>query len=140
MSTVNADNIAVADTLTVGKGILSASPIAGIGYTTGAGSSATQASVKSSAFTLNAATGQITFANDALVGSCTTSSATWTNSAIATNDVVMFNHISGGSIGKYIFNAQCSAGTAVLRVTNIGTVSLSEAPVVAFAVIKGAIS
>lgn len=155
MSTRFEDNITVADGLTVGKNatvtgtatvgavatagsVLASSATSGIGYTTGAGSTVVQASVKSSAITLNAPTGMITFANDALAGYGTSSSCTWTNTAIASADVVVFNHVSGGTIGKYTFTATCSAGSAVLRVANVSSASLSEAPVVQFAVIKGA--
>lgn len=120
--------------------ILSSSPTAGVGYTTGAGSSSTQATSKATAFTLNGMCGRITFNNSALAGYATSSGSTWTNSAIAANDIVVFNHRSGGTIGAYTFNCQCNAGSATLVITNVSSASLSEAPVVEFAVIKGAVA
>jgi len=44
--------------------------------------------------------------------------------------------ISGGTAGSYLLNAQCAAGSANINVRNITTGSLSEAIVIAFAVIK----
>jgi len=46
------------------------------------------------------------------------------------------NHISGGTAGSYLLNAQSAAGSASINVRNITTGSLSEAIVIAFAVIK----
>lgn len=120
--------------------ILTASPSGGIGYTTGAGSSSTQATSKTTGFTLNGLCGRITFNNSALAGYGTSSGCTWTNTSIAANDIVVFNHRSGGSIGSYTLNCQCNAGSATLVIANVSSASLSEAPVYEFAVIKGAVA
>jgi hypothetical protein len=84
--------------------------------------------------------GQITTAADGLAHS-TTVSATWTNSKIAATDVVIINHKSVGTIGAYIFNVSCGAGTATLYITNNQTSgTLSEGLVLSFVVIKGVTS
>lgn len=109
----------------------------GIGYATGAGSTTTQITSKVTAFTCNTITGQITFNNAALAGSSTTATALWNCSAMSANDIVVFNHVSGGTVGPYTF--QCSAqstSSALICITNNSTQSLSEAPVVRYAIIK----
>ena len=112
----------------------------GLGFYTGAGGMVTQASTKATAFTLNNMCGQITTAADGLAHS-TTVSATWTNSKIAATDVVIINHKSGGTIGAYVFNVSCGAGTATLYITNNQTSgTLSDAIVLSFVVIKGVTS
>ena len=112
----------------------------GLGFYTGAGGMVTQASTKATAFTLNNMCGQITTAADGLAHS-TTVSATWTNSKIAATDVVIINHKSGGTIGAYVFNVSCGAGTATLYITNNQTSgTLSEGLVLSFVVIKGVTS
>jgi hypothetical protein len=50
--------------------------------------------------------------------------------------VLILNHISGGTAGSYLLNAQSAAGSASINVRNITVGSLSEAIVIAFAVIK----
>lgn len=126
-----------AGNVTVAGSVLSSSAKAGIGYTVGAGGVVTQLTDKTTAFTLNTVTGKITFASGTLLGFAASSSATWTNSAMASNDVVIFNQV-GGTIGAYNFNAITSAGTAQIVITNLASLSLNEAPVVKFALIKGA--
>ena len=112
----------------------------GLGFYTGAGGTVTQLTTKATAFTLNNMCGQITTAADSLAHS-TTVSATWTNSKIAATDVVIINHKSGGTIGAYIFNVSCGAGTATLYITNNQTSgTLSEGLVLSFVVIKGVTS
>ena len=112
----------------------------GLGFYTGAGGTVLQASTKATAFTLDKMCGQITTAADGLAHS-TTVSATWTNSKIAATDVVIINHKSGGTIGAYIFNVSCGAGTATLYITNNQTSgTLSEGLVLSFVVIKGVTS
>jgi predicted aconitase with swiveling domain len=59
-----------------------------------------------------------------------------TNSQIATGDVLILNHISGGTAGSYLLNARSAAGSATIDVRNITAGILSEAVVIAFAVIK----
>lgn len=115
--------------------VLSDSPTAGLGYATGAGGTVTQITSKATGVTLNKICGQITM-NNAALASDTTVSFTLTDSAIAAGDVLVLNHISGGTIGSYLLNAQSAAGSATINVRNITAGSLSEAIVIAFAVVK----
>ena len=110
-----------------------------LGYTTGSGGTVTQGTNKSTTVVLNKATGQITL-NGAALAANTPVTFTFTNSTIAANDILVFNHVSTGTIGAYNFNAVASSGSAVVTVRNITSGSLSEAAVVSFAVIKAVTS
>lgn len=110
--------------------------MSGIGYTPGAGGSVTQLTSKATAVTLNKATGQITL-NAAALGADTTVSFTLTNAAIVAGDYLLLNHVSGGTAGAYLLNAQCAAGSASINVRNITGGSLSEAIVVGYWLAKG---
>jgi len=125
------------DAVSSTNSIKSSSATAGIGYATGAGGTVTQATSKATGVTLSNVTGQITMNNAALAAS-TTVSFTLTNSAIAATDILCFNHVSGGTVGAYVFGAQCAAGSAVINVRNVSLGSLSEAIVIGFVLIKGA--
>ena len=105
------------------------------GYITGDGGTVTQATSKSTAVTLNKKCGTVTM-NGAALAADAIVSFTLTNSTIAATDVVVLNHASGGTAGKYALNAQAAAGSASINVTNISAGSLSEAIVIRFAVIK----
>jgi len=105
------------------------------GYATGAGGTVTQATSKATGVTLSKSTGQITLNNAALAAD-TTVSFTLTNTVIEAGDILIMNHISAGTAGSYLLNAQSAAGTASINVRNITAGSLSEAIVIAFAVIK----
>ena len=105
------------------------------GYATGAGGVVTQATSKATGVTLSKSTGQITLDAAALAAS-TTVSFTLTNTVIEAGDILVMNHISGGTAGSYSLNAQSAAGSASINVRNISLGSLSEAIVIAFAVIK----
>jgi hypothetical protein len=105
------------------------------GYATGSGGVVTQLTDKTTAVTLSKSTGQITLAGTALAAS-TTVSFTLTNTVIEAGDILIMNHISGGTAGSYLLNAQSAAGSASINVRNISLGSLSEAIVIAFAVIK----
>ena len=105
------------------------------GYATGAGGTVTQATNKATGVTLSKSTGQITL-NNAALASDTTVSFTLTNTVIEAGDILIMNHISAGTAGSYLLNAQSAAGSASINVRNITGGSLSEAIVIAFAVIK----
>jgi len=105
------------------------------GYATGAGGVVTQLTSKATAVTLSRSTGQITLNNAALAAS-TTVSFTLTNAVIEAGDILIMNHISGGTAGSYVLDAQSAAGSASINVRNVSLGSLSEAIVIAFAVIK----
>lgn len=105
------------------------------GYGTGAGGTVTQATNKSTGVTLNARCGQVTM-NAANLATNTAVTFTLTNSAIAATDILMLNHVSGGTLGNYSFVARCAAGSATIAVRNVSAGDLAEAVVIGFAVIK----
>ncbi len=105
------------------------------GYITGEGGTVTQATSKATAVTLSKKCGQITM-NGAALAAATTVSFTLTNSTIAATDLLVLNHVSGGTAGSYLLNAQAAAGSASINVRNVTAGSLSEAIVIGFAVIK----
>jgi hypothetical protein len=134
-----AGGVGVAGNINAGGSIRSVSATAGIGYSAGSGGAETQLTNKGTGVTLNKITGQLTL-NNATLNSDTSVSFTLTNSAIANTDVMIINHVSGGTIGAYTFNAVCGAGNASITVRNITAGNLSEAVVIRYAVIKAAIS
>jgi hypothetical protein len=109
---------------------------AGIGYATGAGGEVTQLINKQTGVELNKICGQITMSSAPLAHS-TAESFTLTNDTIADDDVLILNHFSGGTVGSYLLNAQCAAGSAIITVRNVNSSGfLSEAIIIAFVVIK----
>lgn len=108
----------------------------GVGYRTGAGGTVTQASSKATGVTLSKSSGQITM-NGAALAAATIVSFTLTNTQIAAGDVLILNHVSGGTPGAYTINAQCGAGSATINVRNNTAGSLSEAIVIGFVLVKG---
>jgi hypothetical protein len=104
------------------------------GYGTGRGT-VTQSTNKSTGVTLNAPCGVITM-NGAALNADTAVSFTLTNASIAATDLLVLNHISGGTPGSYILNAQAADGSASINVRNITAGSLSQAIVIGFAIIK----
>ena len=111
----------------------------GIGYSTGAGGTVTQATSKSTGVTLNAASGQITM-NGAALAAGATVTFTLTNSSIAATDVVIPNIKSVATVGAYRHPSvdAIAAGSCQISITNGSGGSLSEAIVLQFVVIKGA--
>ena len=109
------------------------------GYITGEGGTVTQATSKATAVTLNKKCGQITM-NAAALAAATTVTFVLTNSTIAATDLLVLNHVSGGTAGSYLLNAQCGAGSVSINVRNVTAGSLSEAIVIGFAVIKAVIA
>lgn len=118
--------------------LLSNGATSGIGYTTGAGGSVTQATSKSTAVTLNKATGLITMNNAALAAD-TIVTFVFNNSAVAATDLILATHDSGGTTGAYSVNCRATgAGTAACDVRNNTGGSLSEAIVIRFSLFKSA--
>ena len=109
------------------------------GYITGEGGTVTQATSKATAVTLNKKCGAITM-NAAALAAATTVTFVLTNSTIAATDLLVLNHVSGGTAGSYLLNAQCGAGSVSINVRNVTAASLSEAIVIGFAVIKASIT
>jgi hypothetical protein len=105
------------------------------GYITGEGGTVTQATSKATAVTLNKKCGEITM-NAASLAADTTVTFTLTNSTIAATDLLVLNHVSGGTAGSYLLNAQTAAGSVSINVRNVTAGALAEAIVIGFAVIK----
>ena len=105
------------------------------GYATGSGGVVTQLTSKATGVTLNKTNGQIT-TNNANLLAATTVSFTLTNSTIEAGDIIVMNHITGGTIGSYLFQASTLAGSATIYVTNWTAGALAEAIGIRFAVIK----
>ena len=105
------------------------------GYITGEGGTVTQATSKATAVTLSKKCGQITMHNASLAAD-TTVSFTLTNTTIVATDLLVLNHVSGGTAGSYLLNAQAAAGSASINVRNVTAGALGEAIVIGFAVIK----
>ncbi len=120
-------------------GAITSSGTEGIGYASGAGGTVTQSTSKSNGVSLNKTTGQITMSNAALASGSSVSFV-MTNTTIAGSDLVIVNQVLGGTTGAYDINPQPANGYVTITVTNSSTTSLSEALVLGFAVIKGAIS
>jgi len=108
----------------------------GVGYNTGAGSTVTQATSKSTGVTINKICGQITMSGAALAAAAEVI-FTVTNSTIASTDVVIVNHASGGTAGSYFVGiSSVASGSFGIVVTNVSAGSLSQAIVLNFAIIK----
>jgi len=109
------------------------------GYVAGEGGAISQATSKSTGVTLSKKCGQITM-NAAALAADTTVTFTLTNTEIVATDIIVLNHVSGGTAGSYLLNAQAGSGSASINVRNITSGSLSEAIVIGFAIIKAVVS
>jgi len=109
------------------------------GYIVGEGGTVTQATSKSTGVTLSKKCGQITMDAAALAAD-TTVTFTLTNTEVVATDIIILNHVSGGTAGAYLLNAQAGSGSASINVRNITSGSLSEAIVIGFAIIKAVVS
>jgi hypothetical protein len=105
------------------------------GYATGSGGAVVQATSKATGVTLDKSNGQITM-NAASLAATSIVSFTLTNSVIEAGDIIVMNHISGGTLGAYAFNASTAAGSASINVSNLTLGALTDAIVLRFAVIK----
>lgn len=117
-------------------GSIKSSSSSGIGYATGAGSTVTQLTSKSTGVTINYICGQITTSNAALASGAE-AVFTVTNSAIASTDVVIINHASGGTAGAYgIEIASVATGSFGVTISNLSASSKSEAITLNYVIIK----
>ena len=95
-----------------------------------------QSPAKTSDVTLNNLSGQIVMDSNPLAASASVT-FTLTNSYIAAGDTVVVAMGPGGTLDAYTVSVRSvSAGSARIQVTNVSAGSLSESPVVNFAVIK----
>lgn len=106
------------------------------GYATGVGGTIAQGTNKATTVVLSKACGQIT-TDAANLAAATIVSFTLTNTLIAAGDVLVLNHVSGGTVGSYTLNAQCGAGAATINIRNNTAGGLAEALVIGFVLIKG---
>ena len=117
----------------------------GLTFTTGTitladGGAVTQATNKTTTVVLPNLTGAITM-NAAALGDDAIATFTVTDTLVAATDSIIVNHKSGGTLGSYNVQAHTpAAGSFKIAVQNVSGGSLSEALVLSFAVIKGAIT
>jgi hypothetical protein len=109
------------------------------GYQTGSGGTVTQGTNKSTGVSLNKPSGKITMNNAALAGGGIVNFVL-TNSYIGTDDVLVLNHVAGGTPGNYVFNARAASGSATIDVRNNTAGSLSDAIVLRYVLIRAATS
>jgi predicted ThiF/HesA family dinucleotide-utilizing enzyme len=111
-----------------------------IGYAASAQGTVTQATSKSTAVTLNTSMGRITM-NNASLATATNATFTLNNALISANDTVILT-ISGGqaTAGSYnVFANALTTGSVSITLRNISGGTLSEAVVINFCVIHGAV-
>jgi hypothetical protein len=116
----------------------STSATAGVGYATGAGGAATQATNKTTSVTQNKICGTITMNNAALAAS-NLAEFTVTNSAVSATDAIILNLASGNvsnSIAYRYWISGIAAGSFKIAVENRSGSSLSEALVFNYAILK----
>ena len=120
------------------SGDVSVSSTGTIGYSGTAGGFVIQSgAVKTQSVTLDNPTGQIQ-TNAGTVNAGATVSIPFSNSKITAKDLLVLNHVSGGTVGSYLLNAHTFAsGSCQISVTNVTAGGLSEAITISFAIIRG---
>jgi hypothetical protein len=124
-----------------GSSILTFSPTNGLrtsipfGYQAGSGGNVTQLTNKSTGVTLNTGCGRITTHNESLNPN-SAATFTLTNSFITSGDVIVINHISGGTIGAYTFSPSAGTGSATITIRNVSGGAEGSALVLKFVIIK----
>ena len=104
------------------------------------GGAVTQATSKSTGVTLSKRSGKITM-NAAALAAATEVSFTVTNTTATAADVAIVNHVSGGTAGSYLVQANTmAAGSFKITVSNVSTGGLSEAIVLQFALITATVA
>ena len=127
------------DGVVVDKAITSSSSTAGIGYATGAGSTVTQATNRTTGVTINTVTGAIT-TNTASLAAEAAAAFVVTNSSVAIGDTVVVSQRSGSNGGNTnVYVSAVAAGSFTITVANnnaaAGTAE-TGAIIINFAVIK----
>jgi hypothetical protein len=105
------------------------------GYLTGAGGSVTQSTSRTTGVTCNTPTGQITLFSAA--GSTTPASFTVTNSNVSSTDTVILC-IQSGATNNYSFNVSAVVNGSFRVTFWAQTGTATDAPVLNYAIIKGA--
>lgn len=101
----------------------------------GSGGAVTQGTSKATGVELDTVTGKIT-AHAAALNAATIVAFTLTNTKMLSTDIVVIEHISGGTSGAYTVNAFPSDGSAVISIRNNTAGNLSEAIVLRFSIIR----
>lgn len=109
---------------------------AGLGYGTGSGGTVTQATSRTTGVTLSKPTGAITMFSAA--GSMVAATFTVTNTLVAATDTIILNQKSGTNLYVLLVTA-VAAGSFNITFYTTGGVA-TDAPVINFAIIKGASS
>ena len=122
----------VTATTVTATGAITSTGTAGVGYSTGAGGTVTQATSRTTGVTLNKTTGAITLVSAA--GSATAATFTVTNSTVAATDVIILNQKSGTDLYDLKVTAVAAGSFNITFNTTGGTTT--EQPVFNFAVIK----
>lgn len=121
--------------------ILSIFPNGGLGYGPGAGGTVTQLTSKSTAVTLNKPSGYINMSGGELAAGAS-ATFTFNNSLLYDSDtlniVIYSNSIS--TQGSYRLTWSIKTSLAYITLTNQSASALNEAPLLNFAIIKGAVS
>lgn len=130
-------SLIVNSTIASNSTILATGNSSKIGYDIGAGGTFVQDNTsKGIAVTLNRPTGQITTSNASLAPD-TTVTFTFSNSVISDKDILLVNHISGGTIGAYAITAFVMfSGSATIAIRNITAGALAETLFLRFIVVK----
>jgi len=111
----------------------------GIGYGTGSGGTVTQLTSKSTTVTLNKPCGMITMHNASLAAGAIAQFIV-SNSLCALGDTVIVNQ-NTGTPNTQAYQYRCPGvqnGSFILEIKNTTAGALSDAPVICFAIIKGA--
>jgi hypothetical protein len=108
-----------------------------LGFTTGAGGTVIQLTNRDAPVTLNSPTGTINVRPQAIAPT-EAQSFTLTNSCIAATDMVIVQHVSGGSLGAYNVTATPAANSALITLRHVaeGMGNLIEELLLRFVVIK----
>jgi hypothetical protein len=135
------DFLNVKDTITGQAGILSSSQDGGVGYTTGAGGTVTQATNRTTGVTLSRITGQIT-TNTTSLAAGAAATFTVTNTTVAATDVIHLSISSGETTNQTnVRTTGVAAGSFDITVeNNHASTAETGAIVINFAVIKGVTS
>jgi uncharacterized Zn-binding protein involved in type VI secretion len=88
--------------------------------------------------TLNTVTGEITTHNGTIAGGAAVTFVL-NNTAIANTDVMIINQVSATNLGDYVFCPVCNTGNAAITIKNLSNQNRSDAIVLRYAVIRGAV-
>lgn len=142
--TTQCASLTVANTFTgtgavtvAGSGSVLLSGTGAIGYATGAGGTAAQATSRTTTVgPINKITGTVTlFSTTTTAGTYATFAVT--NSMVAATDTVIAHIVSGASANSYnVSVVSVSAGSFSIQVDNLAAVAVAEAPVIRFLILK----